>query len=67
VERCILTGKITERQKDKETSEWRYRIDGHALSGEVEVIVKLSPTGKLVILTVYMVSYAYERSRTNDM
>jgi hypothetical protein len=55
VERCILTGKILERQKDKVTVEWKYRINGKSLSGgEVEVIAKLSPTGKLVIITVYV-------------
>lgn len=55
VERCILTGKILERQKDKDTAEWKYRINGKSLSGgEVEVVAKLSPTGKLVIITVYV-------------
>jgi hypothetical protein len=55
VERCILNGKILERQKDKVTAEWKYRINGKSLSGgEVEVIAKLSPTGKLVIITVYV-------------
>jgi hypothetical protein len=53
VERCILTGKILKRQKDKVTAEWKYRINGQSLSGgEVEVVAKLSPTGKLVIITV---------------
>jgi hypothetical protein len=55
VERCILTGKILERQKDKATAEWKYRINGKSLSGgEVEVVTKISPTGKLVIITVYV-------------
>ncbi|MBM4135770.1 MAG: DUF4258 domain-containing protein [Nitrospira sp.] len=55
VERCILTGKIFERQKDKDTAEWKYRINGQSLSGgEVEVVAKISPTGKLVIITVYV-------------
>ncbi len=55
VESSILTGEILERQKDRVTSEWKYRISGHAVSGgKVEVIVKLSPTGKLVIITVYI-------------
>lgn len=49
VERGILTGKTIERQKDKVTAEWKYRIKGQAIAGsEVEVIAKLSPTGKLV-------------------
>lgn len=55
VERCILTGKILERQKDRKTAEWKYRINGQSIAGEeVEVVVKLSPTGKLVIITVYV-------------
>ena len=55
VERGILTGKIAERLKDKVTAEWKYRITGQTVDGgEVEVIAKLSPTGKLVIITVYV-------------
>jgi hypothetical protein len=55
VERGILTGEILERQKDKVTAEWKYRIGGETVEGsEVEVVAKLSPTGKLVIITVYI-------------
>ena len=55
VEGCILTGKILERQKDKVTAEWKYRINGQSLSGgEAAIVAKLSPTGKLVIITVYV-------------
>jgi hypothetical protein len=55
VERCILTGKALERQKDKDTAEWKYRINGKSVSGdEAEVVAKMSPTGKLVIITVYV-------------
>lgn len=55
VEGCVLTGKILERQKDVATAEWKYRINGKSLSGnELEVVAKLSPTGKVVIITVYM-------------
>lgn len=54
MERGILTGKIVERQKDKITAEWKYRITGQTVEGSgIEVIAKLSPTGKLVIITVY--------------
>ncbi|HHT9139627.1 MAG TPA: DUF4258 domain-containing protein [Candidatus Tripitaka californicus] len=54
VERGILTGEILERQKDKTTVEWKYRVRGQTVSGgEIEVITKLSPTGKMVIITVY--------------
>ena len=55
VERCILSGRILDRQKDKVTAEWKYRINGRSLSGgEVEVVAKISPTDKLVIITVYV-------------
>jgi hypothetical protein len=55
VEESILSGMILERQKDKVTAEWKYRIHGKSLAGDdVEVVAKLSPTGKLVIITVYM-------------
>ena len=56
VERAILTGEILERQRDKETAEAKYRLRGDSMGDEqVEVIVKFSPTGKLVIMTVYTV------------
>ncbi|OHB73878.1 MAG: hypothetical protein A2Z25_09955 [Planctomycetes bacterium RBG_16_55_9] len=54
IERGILTGNIIERQKDRTTGEWKYRIAGKAIEGgEVEVAAKLNPNGKLVIITVY--------------
>ena len=54
VEHGILTGKILERQKDKVTGEWKYRIKGKTVGiGEVEMIAKVSQTGKLVIITMY--------------
>jgi len=55
IEQGILTGEILERQKDKVTAESKYRIRGLTLDAEeVEIIAKLSPTGKLVIITVYI-------------
>ena len=56
VERGILTGKIIERQKDRITAEWKYLIKGETVAGDpVVVVAKLSITGKLVIITVYLV------------
>ena len=56
VENCILSGRITERQKDVRTGESKYRIRGRTVTGRsVEVIGKIGPTGKLVIITVYLV------------
>jgi len=55
VERAILTGEIVERQKDRETGEWEYLVQGQAVGGdEVMVVAKLSLTGKLVMLTVFL-------------
>jgi len=55
VERSILTGEILKRQKDRVTAEWKYRLRGGTVDGgEIEVVAKLSPTGKLVIITVYI-------------
>lgn len=55
VERGILTGQIIERQKDHQTGEWKYLVQGQTIANDVVVVVgKLSPTGKLVIITVYL-------------
>ena len=55
VEQGMLTGKILERQKDRATGEWKYRIRGRTVEGdEVEALAKEGPTGKLVIITVYV-------------
>ncbi len=54
VESGILTGEIMERQKERVTAEWKYLVKGKTLTGDdVIVVAKLSPTGKLVIITVY--------------
>ena len=54
VERGILNGNIVERQSDQATAEWKYRIKGKTISSaEIEVICKIGPTNKLVIITVY--------------
>lgn len=55
IEQAIVTGEILERQKDRVTAENKYRVRGLTLDGnEVEIIAKLSPVGKLVIITVYI-------------
>ena len=54
VEHAILTGEIVERQIDKRTVEFKYRVRGLATDGSsVEVIVKIGPTFKMVVITVY--------------
>ena len=54
IERCILTGHVVERQRDRETAESKYVVKGRTLTGDDAVIAaKFGPTGKLVILTIY--------------
>ena len=56
VEHCILTGDVVERQKDRETAEWKYLVQGETLGEENAVTVaKITPTGKLIIITVWLV------------
>jgi uncharacterized protein (UPF0218 family) len=54
VERVVLTGSIVERQKDQDTAEWKYLVEGGTISGNLAIIVaKISITGKLVIIAVH--------------
>lgn len=54
VESVILTGEITERQRDSETTEWKYIIEGETIEGSIACAVgKISVTSKLVIITIY--------------
>ncbi len=56
IERCIFTGEIIERQKDRVTEEWKYVIEGQSVAGDkVDTVTRLSITGKLIIITVYIV------------
>ena len=54
VEDAVWTGTIVERQRDRETGEWKYLLRGESLArATVVAVLKLSPTGKVVVLTVY--------------
>ena len=54
VENGILTGSIVERQRDTDTGEWKYVVDGETLDHTyIGIVAKLSPTNKLVIITIY--------------
>ena len=54
VESAILTGKITERQKDSATGEWKYLCEGQTLDGaNIIVVGKISVVNKLVLITDY--------------
>jgi hypothetical protein len=55
VECGILSGVIVERQKDRLSGESKYRVRGETVGREeIEVVAKLGPTRKLVIVTVYL-------------
>ncbi|MBF0352281.1 MAG: DUF4258 domain-containing protein [SAR324 cluster bacterium] len=56
VENVLLTGRIIEHQKDKQTQESKYLVRGQTMDGvNIAVIVtKFGLSGKLVILTVYV-------------
>ncbi len=54
VEHALLTGEIIERQKDRDTNEWKYVVFGNAEDNRrIGLVTKLSPSGRVVILTVY--------------
>jgi hypothetical protein len=56
VEHCILTGKTVESQRDRQTGERKYVIEGTSLHDDLaRIVAKIAPTGKLVIITVYVV------------
>ena len=54
VERTLLAGEIVERQRDKETGEWKYIVKGSSIDNrKIVVVTKLGPTGKAIIITVF--------------
>ena len=56
VESVILTGDVIEQQRDRQSRERKYLVRGQTVAGDETAVVvsKLGPTGKLVILTVYV-------------
>jgi hypothetical protein len=56
LESAVLNGEIVERQRDRQTREWKYVVNGKSVDGDpVGLVGKLSPTGCLVIITIYRV------------
>ncbi len=54
VEAALLNGDVVEQQRDRVTSEKKYRLEGNAMDErQMAVVVKFGPTGKLIIITVY--------------
>jgi len=67
LERVLLTGTIVEQQKDRETGECKYLVKGQTIdNGKAVVVVKLSPTEKLVIITVFVVQDRREHRMVCD-
>ena len=55
LENIILTGQITERQRDRATHEVKCIVSGSTLQGEAaEAVVKSGLGGRLVVITVYV-------------
>ena len=55
VENILLTGEVLERQRDPQTREWKYVIEGATLAGEAACcVVKIGPTGEVVIITAWI-------------
>ena len=56
LENVVLTGEIVERQRDRHTRETKYLVQGNTLEGfGAEVVAKVGHTGKLFIITIYVV------------
>jgi len=56
LENIILTGEVVERQRDRQSREAKFVIRGETLSDRIaEVVVKTGPTGRLVVITAYLV------------
>ena len=54
IESTILTGAIVERQRDRETREWKYVVHGQTLDRrDAFVDAKFVLVGRLYVLTVY--------------
>ena len=55
LENIVLTGQIVERQRDRETRETKYVIQGATLAGATgEVVVKIGHGAKLIVITAYL-------------
>ena len=56
LENIILTGQITERQRDVQTREIKYVVSGITLDGScAQTVVKVGFTGKLIFVTAYVI------------
>ncbi len=55
LENLILTGQVSERQRDIETRENKVVVSGITLDGKpAQAVVKVGFTGKLIVITAYV-------------
>ena len=55
LENIILTGQVTERQRDAQTREVKCVVAGATLDGSsADAVVKVGFTGRLIVVTVYL-------------
>ena len=55
LENIILTGEITERQRDRKTREIKFVVRGFAIEGQTaEAVVKFGYLGTIFVITVYL-------------
>jgi len=56
LENIILTGEVVERQRDRQSREAKFVIRGETREAHIaEAVVKIGPTGRLVVITAYLV------------
>ena len=56
LENVVLTGQITERQRDRVTRETKYVIQGNTLDGNAaEVVAKIGHAGRVFVVTIYVI------------
>jgi hypothetical protein len=55
LENIVLTGQVKERQRDLQSREVKYVVEGITLDGSAaEVVLKVGFGGRLVVITVYL-------------
>ena len=56
LENVVLTGQIVERQRDRNTRETKYVIQGRTRDGTAaEAVAKVGHTGRLFVITIYVI------------
>lgn len=54
IENIVLTGRMTHRQKDRVSGQWKYLVTGESLTRDsATTVAKIGPSGTLVFITVF--------------